>query len=107
VDSDSPTNPSSRAVGLNGDGATTKALSKSPSHPPPVSTDPSHSDFSSSYDTASPLHFHGLAVTQTQTQLLSITETRGEDNKTLESRVCVHYFSASFTFLVATSTANC
>ncbi|KAI0302130.1 hypothetical protein BC826DRAFT_987384 [Russula brevipes] len=83
---DSSINPSSRAVGPNGDGATTKALSKSPSDPPPVSTNPSHSDFLSSYDAASPLHFHGLAVTQTQTQLPSSTETRGEGSKT-ESRV--------------------
>jgi len=48
---------------------------------------------SSSYDDASPLHFHGLAVTQTQTQVPSCAEGSGKDSIPSETRVCIHFRS--------------
>jgi hypothetical protein len=87
VDSDLPTYSSRRRAG-------TKALSKSPSASgaPHKSADAGHTDFSSpSYDAGSPLHFYGLAVTQTQTQVVSGAEASGEPEGS-ESRVCVHVF---------------
>ena len=98
MDSDLPTYSSRRRAG-------TKALSMSPSASgaPHKSADAGHTDFSSpSYDAGSPLHFYGLAVTQTQTQVVSGAEASGEPEGS-ESRVCVHVFSASlgcFTSLV-------
>jgi hypothetical protein len=56
----------------------------------PVSADRGHPDFSaSSYDDASPLHFHGLAVTQTQTQVASSAEASGKGSVVSEARVCI------------------
>lgn len=58
----------------------------------PVSADRGHPNFSSSsYDDASPLHFHGLAVTQTQTQVASCADESGKDSMMSETRVCVHF----------------
>jgi hypothetical protein len=89
VDSDLSTNRSHRVVDSNG--STTGARNKSPSDAPHMSEDPGPSDLSScSYNTASPLHFHGLADTQTQTQVVSSAETTGQDGAMPESsRVCI------------------
>jgi hypothetical protein len=96
VDSDLPTYSSRRRAG-------TKALSKSPSGAPHKSADAGHANSSSpSYDAGSPLHFYGLAATQTQTQVVSGAEASGEPEGS-DSRVCVHVFSTSlgcFTSLV-------
>ncbi|KAF8274932.1 hypothetical protein EI94DRAFT_8931 [Lactarius quietus] len=54
----------------------------------PVSANRGDPDFSaSSYDDASPLHFHGLAVTQTQTQVASCAEASGKGSVVSEARV--------------------
>jgi len=87
VDSDLSTNPSDRVVGSSG--STTGARNKSLPDAPRMSEDPGPSDLSSSYDTASPLHFHGLADTQTQTQVASSAEASGQGGAMPESRVCV------------------
>ena len=56
-----------------------------------MSADREQPDLSaSSYDDASPLHFHGLAVTQTQTQVASCAEQSGKGSEMSESRVCIH-----------------
>lgn len=84
VDSDLFTNPS-RVVDSNG--SMTGARKKSLPDMPQMPGDPGPSDLSSSsYDTASPLHFHGLADTQTQTQLAFSTEATGQSGA---SRVCI------------------
>lgn len=87
VDSDLLTNPS-RVVDSNG--STTGARNKSVPDVPHMPGDPGPSDLSSSsYDTASPLHFHGLADTQTQTQVASSVEATGQGGA---SRVCIPPF---------------
>lgn len=84
MDSDLSTNTSHRVVGSHG--STTGALPDAPH----MSEDPGPSDLSSSsYDTASPLHFHGLADTQTQTQVASSAEATGQGGSMPESRVCI------------------
>lgn len=88
VDSDLSTHPSHRVVGSNV--STAEARNKSPPEVPHMSLDPGPSNLSSSsYDTAPPLHFHGLAVTQTQTQVASSEEATGEGGAKPESRVCI------------------
>jgi hypothetical protein len=88
VDSDLLTNPSHRVVGSNR--STTRARNKPPPDAPHMSEDPGPSDLSSSsYDIASPLHFHGLADTQTQTQVASSAEAPGQGGAMPESRVCI------------------
>lgn len=68
--------------------STSGAVSKVASDGIPVSADRGHLGFSaSSYDDASPLHFHGLAVTQTQTQVASSTEVSGKGSAMSETRV--------------------
>jgi hypothetical protein len=54
-----------------------------------MSEDPGPSDLSSSSYTASPLHFHGLADTQTQTQVAFSAEATGQGGAMSESRVCI------------------
>lgn len=70
---------------------TTEALSKSPSDAPHMSADAGHTNLSSSScDDGPPLHFFGLAVTQTQTQqVASSAEATGEIGESTESRVCI------------------
>ncbi len=69
----------------------TGAWNKSLPDAPQIPEDPGHSAFSScSYDTASPLHFHGLADTQTQTQVASSAEATGQGGTVAESRVCIY-----------------
>jgi hypothetical protein len=88
VDSDLSTHPSYRVLGSNV--STTGARNKSPPDAPRMPVDPGPSDFSSSsYGAASPLHFHGLAVTQTQTQVASSAEATGEGGARPENRVCI------------------
>ncbi len=90
VDSDSSTDPSHRVVGSSG--STTGARNKSLSDVPHMPEDPGPSDLSSSsFDTVSPLHFHGLADTQTQTQVASSTEATGQGGAMPESRVCIPF----------------
>ena len=86
LDSDLP-NPAHRVVGSNG--STTRARNKSLPDVPQMSEDPGPSNLSSSSDTASPLHFHGLADTQTQTQVASSAEATGQGGAMPESRVCI------------------
>ena len=72
--------------------STSGAVSKNASGGMPASADRGHPDFSSSsYDDASPLHFHGLAVTQTQTQVASCAEGSGKGSIMSETRVCIHF----------------
>jgi hypothetical protein len=88
ADSDLSTNPSDPAVVSNE--SMTRARNKSLPNAPHMSEDPGPSDLSSSvYDIASPLHFHGLADTQTQTQVASSAEATGQDGGMRESRVCI------------------
>lgn len=83
LDSDLQTNPSHRVIG-----STTGARNKSQPDAPQMSQDPGPSDLSSSsYDAVSPLHFHGLADTQTQTQVASSAEVTGQGGAMPESRV--------------------
>ncbi|KAI0306486.1 hypothetical protein B0F90DRAFT_1665773 [Multifurca ochricompacta] len=71
--------PSGSALGIPG---------KSVAFATDLSEDRLRSDLSSSsYDVASPLHFHGLAVTQTQTQVTSSAEESGMGNTRSGSRV--------------------
>ncbi|KAH9043147.1 hypothetical protein EDB85DRAFT_916951 [Lactarius pseudohatsudake] len=72
-----------------GSGASTsEAVSKVASVGRPVSADRGHVDFSSSsYDDASPLHFHGLAATQTQTQVASCADGSGMSSMMSETRL--------------------
>ena|SRR5579863_5390938 len=79
--------------------STTKALSKSPSDASHMLAD------ASSYDAGPPLHFYGLAVTQTQTQVASGTEASRDGDERSEGRVCIHSFpmlSGCFTLLIST-----
>jgi hypothetical protein len=86
VDSDLSTHPLYRVVGSNI--PTAGARNKPPLDPPQMPVDPGPSDLSSSsHDTAPPLHFHGLAVTQTQTQVASSAGATGEGDALRESRV--------------------
>jgi hypothetical protein len=56
-----------------------------------MSADPGNTIYpSSSYDSGSPLHFYGLAVTQTQTQVASNEGASGEVDERSESRVSIH-----------------
>ena len=91
VNSDFPTNPPHRLISSNG--STTGARNRSPPDAPDAphrSEDPGPSDLSSSsYDATSPLHFHGLAETQTQTQIASSSEAIGQGGAMPESRVCI------------------
>jgi hypothetical protein len=88
VDSNLSTNPSHRVLGSNE--STTGARNKSLPDAPHLSEDPGPSDLSSSsYDVAPPLHFHGLADTQTQTQVASSAEVTGQGGAMPESRVCI------------------
>jgi hypothetical protein len=90
VDSDLSTHPSHLRAGSSA--STSGALSKVASDGMPASADRGHPEFSSSsYDDASPLHFHGLAVTQTQTQVASCAEESGKGSMMSETRVCVHF----------------
>jgi hypothetical protein len=95
--------PASRRI-VESNVLTTKALSKSPSNASHTSADAGHTTFSSSsYDAGSSLHFYGLAVTQTQTQVASSAEAGGEGGERLESRVRVPSFLVllgRFTLLV-------
>lgn len=82
---DLSTNLSHRVVSC--DGSTTGARNTSlldVPHPH-MSEDSGPSDLSS-YDTASPLHFHGLADTQTQTQVASSVDSTGQGGTMPESR---------------------
>ena len=88
VDSDLSIHPSYRVVESNV--STAEARNKSPPEVPHMSLDPGPSNLSSSsYDTVPPLHFHGLAVTQTQTQVASSEEATGEGGTRPESRDCI------------------
>lgn len=88
VDSNLATNPSHRVVGSNE--STTGARNRSLHDAPHLSEDPGPSDLSSSsYDAAPPLHFHGLADTQTQTQVASSAEATDQGGAMPESRVCI------------------
>ena len=87
ADSDLSTNTFHPVVGSNR--STTGARNKSLPDAPHLSEDPGPSDLSSSYDTGSPLHFHGLADTQTQTQVASSAEATGQGGAMPESRVCI------------------
>ena len=81
VDSDLPTNSSHRVI---------RSSNNSLLDAPHRSEDPGPSDLSSSsYNTASPLHFHGLAETQTQTQVASSSEAIGQGSAMPESRVSI------------------
>lgn len=81
--------------------STTEALSKSPSDTSRMSADAGHTNLSSSScDAGPPLHFFGLAVTQTQTQVASSAEASGERSES----VCIYSFPACcFTLLISTS----
>lgn len=77
----------------NTDVATDGALSKSTSGASHMSADTGNTNASSSsYDSGSQLHFFGLAVTQTQTQVASSGGASGEVDERSESRVCIHVF---------------
>lgn len=95
----------------NTDVATDGALGKSTSDASHVSADSGNTNASSSsYDSGSQLHFFGLAVTQTQTQVASSGGASGEAGERSESRVCIHVFLmllGCFTFLVAMSADGC
>ena len=107
MDSDLSTHPHLRA---GSSASTSGALSKVASDGKPVSADRGHPDFSaSSYDDASPLHFHGLAVTQTQTQVASSAEVSGKGSAMSDTRVCIHptSFFLSFALRVTMSPNSC
>ena len=88
VDSGMSSNTSRLAVDFNG--STTGAHNKSLSDAPHIPEDPEPSNLSSSsFDTVSPLHFHGLAETQTQTQVASCTEATGQGGAMPDSGVCI------------------
>src|SRR5712671_5090890 len=89
-------------------GTTSAALGKSPSKAPRIPADPRHSDLStSSYEAASPLHFHGLAVTQTQTQMASSAEASGEGCTGSESGVCICILSTPLACFILYVNVNC
>lgn len=89
MDSDLSTHPHHLRAGSST--STSGAATKVASDGMPVSADRGQLDFSaSSYDDASPLHFHGLAVTQTQTQVASCAEESGKGSGMSETRVCIH-----------------
>lgn len=73
--------------------ATDGAASKSTSDASHMAADPGNTNFASSlYDSGSQLHFFGLAVTQTQTQVASSGGASGEVDERSESRVSIHIF---------------
>jgi hypothetical protein len=79
----------SRIVGFNV--STSGTLHKSMSDAKHTPADHENSGrSSSSYDDASPLHFHGLAVTQTQTQVASRPKEKSRSGTELESRVRIY-----------------
>jgi len=85
--------------------STTEALSKSQPDASHMSADAGHTNLSSSScDAGPPLHFFGLAVTQTQTQVASSAEASGEGGERLENRVCIYSsptLLGCFTLLIA------
>ncbi len=90
MDSDMSAHPSHLRAGSSA--STSGTVSKVATGGTPVSADRRHPDFSSSsYDDASPLHFHGLAVTQTQTQVASCAEGSEKGSMMSETRVCIHW----------------
>ena len=95
----------------NADVAMDEALGKSTPDASHMSAETGNTNASSSsYDSGSQLHFYGLAVTQTQTQVASSGGASGEVDESSESRVCIHVFLmllGCFTFLVATSVDGC
>lgn len=108
MDSDLSTHPPHLRAGSSA--STSGAVSKVASDGMPVSADRGHPDFSaSSYDDASPLHFHGLAVTQTQTQVASSAEVSGKGSAMSDTRVCIHptSFFLSFALRVTMSPNSC
>lgn len=90
MDSDLSIHPSHLRAGSSA--SSSRGVTKVASNGMPVSADRGHPDFSSSsYDDASPLHFHGLAVTQTQTQVASCAEESRKGSEVSETRVCIHF----------------
>jgi hypothetical protein len=85
VDSDLSTHTSRRVIGSNVSttGTQNKSLLDAPQMPGPSDSS------SSSYDTASPVHFHGLADTQTQTQVTFSAEATGQGGAMPQTRVCI------------------
>ncbi|KAH9050685.1 hypothetical protein EDB84DRAFT_1555318 [Lactarius hengduanensis] len=86
MDSDLSTQPSHLRAGSST--STSEAVSKVASVGRPMSADHGRADVSpSSYDDASPLHFHGLAATQTQTQVASCADGSGMGSMMSETRL--------------------
>jgi hypothetical protein len=107
VGSDLSVNPSHRVAGSNVPAS--GALNKSMSDAKHASAGHGHADSSSSsYDDASPLHFHGLAVTQTQTQVASCADESSKGSTELERRVRILAALLVFvTFCFFTSVDHC
>ena len=96
VDSDPSIHPSYLIAGSNV--PMSGSLNKSMSDAKHAPADYGHAGSSpSSYDDAPPLHFHGLAVTQTQTQVASRAEESGSTES--QPRVRIYFLAHVAYFL--------